>query len=177
MKTVAEDSVLVKKVVDNFWDAVVATTLFRGEVTHMVKVSAIVSICDFLKTDPDLRMNYLVDVIGVDYYAETPRFEVVYHLYSLPKKHRIRLKVRVNEGDQVPSVTHIWSGANWPEREAFDMFGIVFEGHPDLRRIYMAEDWQGHPLRKDYPLRGYKDRYNPYGMEREEEWSPGKKQG
>lgn len=173
MAAVTEDSILVRKIVDNFRDDILKTVIFRNEVTHLVNASALTSICDFLKTDGDLRMNYLVDVVGVDYYTETPRFEVVYHLYSLSKKHRIRLKVRVNEGESVPSVAHIWSGANWPEREAFDMFGIVFAGHPDLRRIYMAPDWDGFPLRKDFPLRGYKDQFNPFGEERDENWSPG----
>lgn len=172
---VGEDSALVRKIRENFRDDVLETVLFRGEVSHLIKVTALTSVCDFLKTDRALMMNYIVDVLGVDYYTERPRFEVVYHLYSLSKKHRIRLKVRVDEGGSVPSVTHIWSGANWPEREAYDMFGIIFTGHPDLRRIYMPEDWEGFPLRKDYPLRGYKDKYNPNGVEREEEWSPGKK--
>ncbi|OGQ56746.1 MAG: hypothetical protein A3J24_08080 [Deltaproteobacteria bacterium RIFCSPLOWO2_02_FULL_53_8] len=175
MSAVTEDSILVKKIVSNFRGDVLKTTIFRNEVTHLVSVSALTSICDFLKTDRELGMNYLVDVVGVDYITETPRFEVVYHLYSLAKKHRIRLKVRVGDGESVPSVTHIWSGANWPEREAYDMFGIVFTGHPDLRRIYMAEDWEGFPLRKDFPLRGYKDQFNPFGEERAEKWSPGVK--
>ncbi|MBI5885969.1 MAG: NADH-quinone oxidoreductase subunit C [Deltaproteobacteria bacterium] len=175
MQSVTEDSILVRKVVDNFRHDVLETVIFRDEVTHLVKTSALVSICGFLKTDRDLQMNYIVDVIGVDYKGRTPRFEVVYHLYSLNRKHRIRLKVRVDEHESVPSVAHIWTGANWPEREAYDMFGIVFSGHPNLKRIYMPEDWEGFPLRKDYPLRGYKDRYNPYGEEREEDWSPGLK--
>ena len=114
-------------------------------------------------------MNYLVDVIGVDHYPETPRFGVVYHIYSISRKLRLRLKVRLNDGETVPSGTSVWPGADWPEREAYDMFGIVFEAHPDLRRIYLAPDWEGYPLRKDYPLRGYKDRYNPFGVDKEED--------
>ena len=113
-------------------------------------------------------MNFCADVVGVDYMGETPRFEVVYHFYSIPKKHRIRIKVRVNDGETVPSITSIWAGADWAEREVYDMFGIAFEGHPNMKRIYLAEDWEGYPLRKDYPVRGYKDRYNPYGVDREE---------
>jgi NADH-quinone oxidoreductase subunit C len=88
----------------------------------------------------------------VDYPERRPRFDVVYNLYSVSKSHRIRLKVRVDDGESVPSVTSVWSTANWHEREVFDMFGIRFDGHPDLRRILMPEDWEGHPLRKDFPL-------------------------
>ncbi|MBI5588357.1 MAG: NADH-quinone oxidoreductase subunit C [Deltaproteobacteria bacterium] len=164
-----EDSVLVKKVKEAFRDQILDTVVFRGEVTHLVETAAVRNLCNFLRIDPDLRMNYIVDVVGADYFGENPRFEVVYHLYSIQKKHRIRVKVRVNEGETVPSVTSIWPGANWPEREAYDMFGIVFDGHPNMKRIYMAEDWEGYPLRKDYPLRGYKDRYNPNGVEKEPE--------
>lgn len=160
---------LIQGVKDNFRDAVLNTVVFRGEVTHLVDKGALGAICNFLKTDPRFKMNYLVDVAGADYYPETPRFEVVYHLYSISRKHRLRLKIRVAHGETAPSVTSIWPGADWPEREAYDMFGIVFEGHPNLKRIYMADDWEGHPLRKDYPLRGFKDRYNPYGVEKEED--------
>lgn len=167
MKPETRDAILIDKVKAAFRDKIVSTTVFKGEVTHLVERNALRSVCTFLKTDPDLKMNYLVDVLGVDYMDETPRFEVVYHLYSIPKKHRIRIKVRLNEGESVASVTSIWAGADWPERESYDMFGIVFEGHPDLKRIYLAHDWEGYPMRKDYPLRGYKDRYNPYGADRE----------
>ena len=160
---------LIDFVKDNFRDAVLDTVVFRDEVTHLVERSALGAICNFLKTDPRLKMNYMVDVIGVDHYPETPRFGVVYHLYSISRKLRLRLKVRVGEGETVPTVTSVWPGADWPEREAYDMFGIVFEGHPDLRRIYLAPDWEGYPLRKDYPLRGYKDRYNPFGVDKEED--------
>src|SRR3989337_1681828 len=162
-----KEKTLVDKVKSTFRDDIIETKVFRGEVTHLVEKRALKSICNFLYSDPDLRMNYLVDVLGSDYPEETPRFEVVYHLYSIPNKLRIRLKVRLNEGETVPTVSDIWSGANWPERETFDMFGIVFEGHPGLKRIYLPHDWEGYPLRKDYPLRGYKDRYNPYGEEKE----------
>lgn len=165
---VEKESVLIKKVKEAFRDAILETTVFRGEITHLVEKSAILSLCTFLKNDPELKMNYLVDVIGVDYQPREPRFEVVYHLYSISRRHRVRLKVRLAEGEAVASVANVWKGADWPEREAYDMFGIVFEGHPELKRIYMADDWEGFPLRKDYPLRGFKDRYNPYGVDKEE---------
>ena len=164
-----EDSVLVRKVREAFGTQILETLVFRGEVTHVVDRANVRNLCNFLKIDPDLGMNYIVDVVGADYYGNDPRFEVVYHLYSIRKKHRIRIKVRVNEGETVPSVTSIWPGADWPEREVYDMYGIAFDGHPNMKRIYMAEDWEGYPLRKDYPLRGYKDRYNPNGVEREPE--------
>jgi len=164
-----EDSVLVKKVRESFGGQILETVVFRGEVTHVVDRTVLANLCNFLKIDQDLSMNYIVDVVGADYYGRDPRFEVVYHLYSIRKKHRIRVKVRVNEGETVPSVTSIWPGANWPEREVYDMYGVSFDGHPNMKRIYMAEDWEGHPLRKDYPLRGYKDRYNPNGVEKEPE--------
>lgn len=158
---------LIQKVKDTFRHDVLDSALFRNEATLLIEKNSLRSICNFLKNDPDTKMNYLVDVIGVDYCERVPRFEVVYHLYSIPRKHRVRLKVRLSEGEAVPTVSDIWSGANWPEREAYDMFGIVFENHPNLKRIYMPGDWDGFPLRKDYPLKGYKDRYNPFGEEKE----------
>jgi len=158
---------LADDVAATFRDDVLETTVFRGEVTHLIEKRALKALCGYLKTAPGLKMDYLVDIAGVDYFERSPRFEVVYHLYSTTAKLRIRLKVRLDEGEAIPSVTDIWRSANFPERETYDMFGIVFSGHPDLRRIYLAEDWEGFPLRKDYPLRGYKDQYNPYGEERE----------
>lgn len=163
------EKLLVEKIKETFRDKVVDTKVFKGEVTHLVATDALQPIANFLKTDPELQMNYLSDAAGVDHHPRKPRFEVVYHLYSTHRKHRMRIKVQVGEGEKVPSVTSVWSAADWPEREAYDMFGIEFEGHPDLKRIYMAHDWEGYPLRKDYPLRGYKDRYNPYGEEKEPE--------
>jgi len=163
-----KESILIDNLKQRFEDEIIATSLFKDEVTHLVSKPALVSICGFLKTDPALQMNYLVDVIGVDYSPASPRFEVVYHLYSIPQRHRIRLKVKVEEGESLPSVTAIWPAADFPEREAYDMYGIFFDNHPNLKRIYMPHDWEGFPLRKDYPLRGYKDQYNPFGEEKEE---------
>ena len=116
------------------------------------------------------RMDYLVDVIGMDHFAAEPRFEVVYHLYSIPNRYRLRLKVRLDEEEAIPTVSGIWPAADWPERETYDMYGIQFEGHPNLKRIYMTPDWEGFPLRKDYPLKGYRDEYNPFGQEPEEDF-------
>jgi len=165
----AKSILLEQKLRTKFEDGVLDTRVSYGEVTHLVKKEALVNVCEFLKTDSELKMNYLVDVLGVDYAPATPRFEVVYHLYSIEKRHRLRLKVKVDEGEPIPSVVDIWPAADWPERETYDMYGIVFDGHPNLQRIYMAPDWEGYPLRKDYPLRGYKDQYNPFGEEKEED--------
>jgi len=134
--------------------------------TVVVEKDKIGEVCHFLRDDPKLRFNYLSDICGVDYFPKSPRFEVVYHLYSIPFKHRIRLKCRTEEGERVPTVVGIWRTANWHERETYDMYGIVFEGHPDLKRIYLWEGFEGYPMRKDYPLKGYKDKYNPFGEEK-----------
>ncbi|GBE04913.1 MAG TPA: NADH-quinone oxidoreductase subunit C [Nitrospirae bacterium] len=130
-------------------------TNFRDQVSVSVKRDRISDICRYLIDDPDISMDFLSDLCGVDYPERRLRFEVVYNLCSLKYKHRIRIKALIPEDDpSIDSVVPLWSGANWHEREACDMFGIVFNGHPDLRRILMPEDWEGYPLRKDYPLRG-----------------------
>lgn len=163
---IGPDSVLIKNIINRFSAAILDTVIFRDAVTHLIKKDFLIEICSFLKEDPALQFNFLLDVIGTDYYPQNPRFEVVYNLYSIPQRHRLRLKVKIQDGETLPSVTSVWKGADWAEREAYDMFGIRFEGHPNLKRIYMPEDWEGFPLRKDYPLKGYKDRYNPYGEEK-----------
>ena len=119
-----------------------------------VKKDAIVSILNFVKTDPAFDYNFLADLTATDEEVE-PRFEIVYNLASFSKGTRIRFKVRVPENEEVPTIISVWTAANWAEREVFDMFGVKFKGHPDLRRILMDSRWEGHPLRKDYPLRGY----------------------
>jgi NADH-quinone oxidoreductase subunit C len=133
-------------------DAVRAAHAFRGDVTVIIPREKLLEVCRFLRDDAELRFDMLTDVTAVDYLGRVPRFEVVYHLYSVPLNHRIRVKVALEERDpRVPSLVPIWAGANWLERETWDLYGIVFEGHPDLRRIYLYEEFQGHPLRKDYP--------------------------
>lgn len=166
MGEIKQGSIVVKKIKEAFAGSILETAIFRNEVTHVVKKDALLDICRFLKGDKDLKMNYLSDVVGVDYHPRTPRFEVVYHLYSIPRKHRLRLKIRVEDNEKVPSITGLWKAADCAEREAFDMFGIIFEGHPNLKRMYLADDWEGFPLRKDYPLKGYKDEYNPFGEDK-----------
>jgi NADH-quinone oxidoreductase subunit C len=131
--------------------------------TLIVKPENIEVICHKLKGSPQLQFNFLSDIGGVDYLPRKPRFDVVYHLYSIPFGYRIRIKCPLNENETIPSVTSVWKTADWHEREAYDMFGICFIGHPNLRRIYMCEGYEGYPLRKDYPVRGYKDELNPFG--------------
>ncbi len=148
---------------EKFLQEIVDIHSFRDQVSVTVKRDRIIDICHFLKNDPEIYMDYLSDLCGVDYPKRKFRFEVVYNLYSMKHLHSIRIKALLH-GDvpTIESVVNIWKGAEWHEREAFDMYGIVFNSHPDLRRILMPEDWVGHPLRKDYPLRGiegeeYKD--------------------
>lgn len=128
---------------------------YRGELTVVLKKNGLVDICRFLRDDPDLAFDSLRDICGADYARPVDRFEVVYNLYSLKLKFRLRLKVRVDETDlHVPTVTNVWAAADWNERETYDMFGIIFDGHPDLRRIYLPEEFEYYPLRKDFPLMG-----------------------
>lgn len=134
-----------------FGDAIVEAASFHGDEAATVRADRLLDICHYLRTDG--QMNFLMDVCGVDYPERAERFEVVYHLYSLATRKRLRLKVRVMEADpRVPSVMTIWKSANWFEREAFDLFGIIFEGHPHLRRLLTYDEFEGHPLRKDYPI-------------------------
>lgn len=133
------------------------TILFRGEWTIVVPREHIRAAAEFLCGDAELQFSFITDVTGVDRYPVEPRFELNYHLLSIERRVRLRLKVRVpGSNPVVDSVTSVWPGANWHEREVFDMFGVRFEGHPDLRRILMPLDWEGHPLRKDYPVEGYR---------------------
>ena len=139
-------------------ESIEGTDEFRGDLTVVVRRADIVRIATFLRDDPELSFDQIIDVIGVDMYRPEFRFEVVYVLYSLKNKQHLRLKVRVEEEHPaVPSVTGVWAGANWAEREAYDMVGITFDGHPDLRRLYMPEEFEYHPLRKDFPLMGVPD--------------------
>lgn len=133
-----------------------------GEWTITIPREQLLGLCQFLKESPATRFDFLSDVCGADRgVEEEPRFEVNYHLFSTSLHHRVRLKVLLNEEDaHVPSVTGLWKTANWHERETYDLVGVIFDGHPDLRRILLPEDWQGHALRKDFPLRGYE----PYSL-------------
>ncbi|MDP9267210.1 MAG: NADH-quinone oxidoreductase subunit C [Acidobacteriota bacterium] len=128
----------------------------RDELTIWVDRAFIREAVALLRDDTELRYDFLSDVTCVDWHPVSPRFEVVYHLLSIPRKARVRLKVRLVEDEAVESITSVWPAANFFEREIFDLFGIRFVGHPDLNRILMPEDWEGHPLRKDYPVEGYR---------------------
>jgi NADH-quinone oxidoreductase subunit C len=128
------------------------------EITLFIDPARIVEVCRHLKEDQ--KFVRLSSVTAVDWHPAEPRFEVVYHLHSIERNLRIRLKCRVSEAQcEIDSVTGVWRSANWYEREVFDLFGVVFRNHPGLRRIMMPEDWEGHPLRKDYPVHGHKYSY------------------
>jgi NADH-quinone oxidoreductase subunit C len=120
--------------------------------TLYVPADRLVETCRVLHDNDALRFTTILEVTAADYFPREPRFEVVYHLLSIERRMRVRLKVRVPEHASLPTVQGIWKGAGWPEREVWDMFGIVFTGHADLRRLLMPEDWEGHPARKDYPV-------------------------
>ncbi len=151
---------IAKMIEEKFAGQVLGTTAHAGQVGVSLRKDRIKEVCLYLRDEPLLRMDRLADLTAVDFSAypgdNGPRFEVVYNLISIVYHHRIRLKVRAPEEDpRVDSVSSIWQTANWHERETFDLMGIKFDGHPDLRRILMPEDWEGHPLRKEYPLKGY----------------------
>jgi len=137
--------------------SVAAAKFDRDELTVWIERSLIREAAQFLRDDDELRFTACTDVTCVDWYPNEPRFEVVYHLLSMANKQRLRLKVRLSGDDAaLESLMPLWPGVNYYEREIFDLFGVRFVGHPDLRRIQMPEDWKGHPLRKDYPVEGYR---------------------
>jgi NADH-quinone oxidoreductase subunit C len=140
------------------WDAAAVSEVieFRGETTVVVPRERLLRVCGYLQ-EPGLEFDFLSDVSVMDRFPSEPRFDVNYHLLSIPTRQVVRLRVRLEGADStVDSVTTIWPTADWHEREAFDLFGVRFSGHPDLRRIMMPEDWEGHPLRKDYPVEGFR---------------------
>ncbi len=141
------------------WDAAAITGIdeFRGELTITVASENLRRVCDYLRSDAELQFTFLSDVTGVDRFPIEPRFELNYHLLSIPHRRGVRVKARVSgQNPVIDSVTSVWPTANWHEREIFDLFGVRFEGHPDLSRILLPDDWEGHPLRKDYPVEGYR---------------------
>ena len=150
----AENNRAVVRLKEQCAASILDITEFRGEVTVTVKKDDILSVLSFLKQS--LQYNLLTDVTAVDYLGKKEdRYMMVYQLYSIPNKDRLRIKAPLSEADgHVESATQVWTTANWLEREVYDLFGIVFDNHPDLRRILMTPDWEGHPLRKDYPLQG-----------------------
>ncbi|MEL6700801.1 MAG: NADH-quinone oxidoreductase subunit C [Pseudomonadota bacterium] len=136
-------------------DCVLAWDISHGELNVDVAPASLKSFVEFLRTDRSCEFSTLVDITAVDYPARAKRFDVVYHFLSMYQNHRIRLRVSIREDEMVPSINDITPAANWFEREVFDMFGILFSGHPDLRRILTDYGFRGHPLRKDFPTTGY----------------------
>jgi NADH-quinone oxidoreductase subunit C len=143
-------------------NAILGREITFGELTLSVSIDQIVPVVTFLRDDPRCKFTTFIDVCGVDYPERAKRFDVVYHLLSMQLNHRIRLRVQTDETTAVPSIAGIFPCADWFEREAFDMYGILFSGHPDLRRILTDYGFQGFPLRKDFPLSGTVEvRYDP----------------
>ena len=136
-------------------DCVVSTEIAHGELTVSVTLASLVSFVEFLKTDQTCRFSTMIDITAVDYPMREKRFDLVYHFLSMYENHRIRVRTEPREDDIVPSLTRIFPCANWFEREVFDMFGLLFSGHPDLRRLLTDYGFRGHPLRKDFPTTGY----------------------
>lgn len=146
---------ILERLKAQFGDRVLSTSSFRGDDTAVVAAKDWREVALFLKTDAETALDHFIDLTAVDYperEPELPRFDVVVHARSMKHGHRFTLKTRVRDAEELDSLHPVWRGANWTERECFDMFGIVFRGHPDLRRILLYPEFQGHPLRKDYPI-------------------------
>ncbi len=159
----AETTVLAK-VEAAFSGKIVESSTLHGDETIVIGRDDALAVFTALRNDPEFSFELLSDLTVVDYFGKEPRFEIIYHLKSLTLGHRLRVKIRVTEDDPVaPSLSSLWKSANWLEREAWDMFGVRFSGHPDLRRILMYEEFRGYPLRKDYPV----DRRQPLVEERD----------
>ena len=157
-----EGNQVVVKLRATFPDSIIEVKEFRGDITVTIKKEDLLSIMQFLRDDEELRFNYLASITGVDYLkmegVET-RLAVVYHLYSFKNNRRLAIKTFVPEDSlEIDSVYPLWKTADWQEREIYDLFGISFKGHPALKRIFLPEDFEGHPLRKDYPLEGRGER-------------------
>jgi NADH-quinone oxidoreductase subunit C len=145
------------KISASYPDAIMEVIDFRDERTLIVAIDRLIPVVTLLRDDEQLRFNFLEDIVADDYYEDFPRFAVNYHLYSIGNKQRIRVRVLVDDPDEGPQTLHqLWKIASWLELEVWDLMGIRFQNHPGLRRLFLPEDWQGHPLRKDYPL-GYEE--------------------
>ena len=145
-------SPVLARLLEGLPDAVRDTHARLGDATAQVDPARILDVLRFLRDDPDLEFDMLMDVTAVDYLGQEPRFEMVYHLYASTLNHRVRIKARVSEADaEIDSAVSLWPSANWLEREVYDMYGIRFRDHPDLRRLLLYDEFEGHPLRKDYP--------------------------
>lgn len=144
------DNELIRRLRARFSEAIGEATLDRKQAIVVVQPGRFLDVCDYLRTEE--KFDFLTDLTAVDWYGREKRFDLILNLYSFPHNQRLRLKVPLGEDARCPSVTGLWGTANWLERECFDMFGIVFDGHPDLRRILLPDGWKGHPLRKDYDI-------------------------
>ncbi|MFQ6552834.1 NADH-quinone oxidoreductase subunit C [Aestuariibius insulae] len=147
-------------------DCVLSWEVAHDELTVDVALASLVGFVEFLKADQTCRFSTLIDITAVDYPARAKRFDVIYHFLSMYQNHRIRLRVQVREDEMVPSILEIHPSANWFEREIFDMFGLIFSGHPDLRRLLTDYGFRGHPLRKDFPTTGYTEVRYDEGLKR-----------
>ncbi|MBI1746942.1 MAG: NADH-quinone oxidoreductase subunit C [Acidobacteria bacterium] len=148
------ESITIRRLKEAFGSHIRETHAYRGDDTVVIDREALVNVATLLKQDADLEYSFLIDITAVDYLKtdKAPRFEVVYHFFSLPHKQRVRIKVPLAADDlEIDSLVPLWPGANWYEREVYDMFGVRFRGHPNLKRILLYEEFEGHPLRKDYP--------------------------
>ena len=149
-----EENTTIKKLQEHFADDILSTHDQHGDHTAVLKPDRFLEIARFLKEDSDLQYNFLTDLTAVDYMGKEPRFEMVYHFYSLPKNQRIRIKVPLPEDKlEIESLTPLWKTANWLERECSEFFGIKFLNHPDMRHLLLYDEFEGYPLRKDYPLK------------------------
>jgi NADH-quinone oxidoreductase subunit C len=158
---------ILNQIKTRFPGAVLEESEFRGENRITVKKESFPGLMQYLHDDGQLKYDLLIDVVGIDYFPGRPRFEVIYILFCMTDFRRLIVKIKVEEGEDVPSVTNIWKTANWPEREVYDLLGISFSGHPDLRRILTWDGFEGHPLRKDFPLKGkdFDKKFDPDSIE------------
>ena len=152
-------SVALDRLRERFPDCVLEVAYYADQVTVLVPREMVAEILVFLRDDDVTAFDLLADQTAADWPERGKRFDVIYHLYSIPKNHRLRVKAHVGEGEPVPSAVPIYKAANWHEREIFDLFGIPFDGHPDLRRILLPDEWRGYPLRKEFPLEGFPEQH------------------
>ncbi len=176
---------VLRRLREQFGEGILETSAYRGDEQAVVEPALWKAAALFLRDDPQTAMDHFIDLTAVDYperEPELPRFDVILVVRSLEKKHRVRLKTRVGEGQPLDSLVQVWVGANWAEREVWDMFGIRFAGHPDLRRILLYEEFEGHPLRKDYPIdrpqplvpyreADHLEKLPPFGVEMGQPWA------
>lgn len=148
---------LLDRLQERFPEALLERVVARGEATALIAKDSIGEVCTFCRDDAELRFDHLSDVVAVDWPQRPERFDLVYHLYSIPANHRLRLKLHASEGAPVETVTGVWPAAGWLEREVYDLMGVQFANHPDLRRIMMWDDYPYYPLRKEFPTEGEPD--------------------